>query len=94
MIIRRRPAKNDCLNVEYLTLTERVKLKALLKRDTKHDCHFERSLKGRRIFVLFDCDDRLPCDADSIGKFLLRHLSEGPEFPYLISYRWHQSALR
>jgi len=69
-------------------------LEALLERHTKHDCHFERSLKRRRILVLFDRNDRLPCDADSIGELLLRHLPEGPEFSNLIAYCGHQSAFR
>ncbi len=69
-------------------------MEALLKRYTKHDCDFERSLEGRRILVLFDGYYRLPCDADSIGEFLLRHLAEGPEFSNLIAYGGHQSAFR
>ncbi len=77
-----------------LTLTARVILEALLDRNTKHNCHFERSFKGRRILVLFDRNDCLPCDADLIGEFLLRHLPEGPEFSNLIAYCGHQSALR
>jgi len=77
-----------------LAFTERVILEALLERHTKLDCDFERGLKGRRILVLFDRNDRLPCDADSIGELLLRHLPEGPEFSNLIAYRGHQSALR
>jgi hypothetical protein len=78
----------------HLALTARVILEALLERHTKHDCHFERGFKGRRILVLFDRNHRLPCNADLIGEFLLGHLAEGPEFSYLISYCGHQSALR
>ena len=79
---------------DRLALTARVVLEALLKRYTKRACHFERSLERRRILVLFDGDDRLPGDADSIGEFLLRHLAEGPEFSNLIAYGGHQSAFR
>ena len=46
-----------------LTLTARVVLEALLERYTQHDRDFERSLQRRRILVLFDRNDRLPCDA-------------------------------
>ena len=46
-----------------LAFTARVILEALLKRYTKRDCHFERSLKRRRILVLFDGYNCLPCDA-------------------------------
>jgi hypothetical protein len=73
-----------------LALTVRVILEALLERHTKHDCHFERSLKGRRVLVLLDRDDCLTCDADSIGEFLLRHLPHGPKFPNLIAYSGQQ----
>src|SRR5206468_10075933 len=82
------------LDTAGLTLTARVILEALLKRHTKRDCHFERSLKRRRILVLFDGYDRLPCDAHLISEFLLRHLAEGPEFSNLIAYGGHQSAFR
>jgi len=77
-----------------LALSARVKLEALLKRHTKRTCHFEGSLKRRRILVLFDGYDRLPCDAHLIREFLLCHLAEGPEFPNLITYGGHQSAFR
>lgn len=43
---------------------------------------------------MFDCYDRLPCDADLIREFLLRHLAEGSEFSNLIAYGGHQSAFR
>jgi hypothetical protein len=43
---------------------------------------------------LFDGDDRLTCDADSIGELLLRHLPQGAEFSNLIAYSWQQRALR
>jgi hypothetical protein len=36
----------------------------------------------------------LPCNADSIGEFLLRHLPQSPKFPNLIAYGGHQSAFR
>ena len=77
-----------------LALAARGILEALLDRHAKDDCHFERGLKGRRILVLFDRNDRLPCDANSIGEFLLRHLPKGPEFSNLIADCGHQSALR
>lgn len=77
-----------------LTLTARVVLEALFNRHPKRDCHFERSLERRRILVLFDGYNRLPCDADLIGQFLLRHLAERPEFSNLIAYSGHQSAFR
>jgi hypothetical protein len=77
-----------------LALTARVILEALVKRHTKRDCHFKSSLERRRILVLFDSYDCLPCDADLIRKFLLRHLAEGPEFSNLIAYGGHQSAFR
>ena len=77
-----------------LTLTVRVILEALLEWHTQHDCHFERGLKGRRILVLLDCNDRLACDANSIGELLLRHLPHGPKFANLIAYSGHQSAFR
>jgi hypothetical protein len=68
------PVDGQCGSYLSLTLAVRVKLEALLDRHTKHDCNFERSLKGRRILVLFDRNDRLACDTNSIGEFLLRHL--------------------
>ena len=77
-----------------LARTARIILEALVKRHAKRDCHFKRSLEGRRILVLFDSYDGLPCDADLIRKFLLRHLAEGPEFSNLIAYGGHQSAFR
>jgi hypothetical protein len=43
---------------------------------------------------LFDGYDRLPCDTDSIGEFLLGHFAESPEFSNLIAYGRHQSAFR
>jgi len=75
-------------------LTLRVILEALVERYTERDGHFEGSLKRRRVLVLFDRNDRLPCDADSIGEFLLRYLSQSPQFPDPIAYGGHQSALR
>jgi hypothetical protein len=77
-----------------LTLTVRVILEALLERDTKRDCHLESSLKRRRILVLLDGNHGLACDADSIGKFLLRHLPRGPKFSNPVAYSGHQRALR
>ena len=80
--------------LEWSTLTVRVILEALLERHTQHDCHFERSLKGRRILILLDRNDRLACDADSISQLLLRHLPHSPKFANLIAYSGHQSAFR
>ena len=77
-----------------LTLTVRVILEALLDRNTQHHCHFERSLEGGRILILLHRNDRLACDADPIGEFLLRHLPPGPKFSNLIAYSGHQSAFR
>jgi hypothetical protein len=80
--------------LEWSTLTVRVILEALLERHTQHDCHFERSLEGRRILVLLDRNDCLACDADPVGEFLLRHLPPGAKFSNLIAYSGHQSAFR
>jgi hypothetical protein len=77
-----------------LTLTVRVILEALVERHTKDDGHLERSLEGRRILVLLDGNDGLSCDADSVGKVLLRHLPHGPKFSNLIAYSGHQRGLR
>ncbi len=80
--------------LQRLALTVWVVLETLLQRDAEHDGHFERSLKGRRIFVLFDRNDGLPCDADLIGELLLGDLSFSAELPNLIAYGGHQSVLR
>ena len=77
-----------------LALTVRVILETLLERYAEHDGHFERSLKRRRVFVLFDRNNRLPRDADAIGELLLRYLSSGSEFPNLIAYSGHQSVFQ
>jgi hypothetical protein len=69
-------------------------MEALLERHAEHDGHFERSLKRRRVLVLLNRYDRLPCDTDSIGELLLRYLSLGSELPNLIAYGGHQSVLR
>jgi hypothetical protein len=72
-----------------LTLAVWIVLKAALKRHTQHDGNLERSLERRRVLILLDSDDRLPCDADAIGEILLRHLSQGPEFPNLVANGRH-----
>lgn len=77
-----------------LALTARVILEALLKRHTENHCHFERRLERRRILILFDGYNGLPCDANLIGELLLRHRAEGPELSNLIAYGGHQSAFR
>jgi hypothetical protein len=45
-------------------------LEALFERHTKHDCHFERSLEGRRILVLFD----VPFNVTNLGKTSARDM--------------------
>ena len=72
----------------------RVILETLFERHTELDSHFERSFKRRGILVLFDRNDCLPRDADTIGEFLLRYLSSRSEFPNLIAYSGHQRILR
>jgi hypothetical protein len=69
-------------------------LKTLLERHTEGDGDFERSLERRRVFILLNRYDGLPCDADFIRKFLLRHSLQGAECSDLIFYRGHQSAIR
>ena len=72
----------------------RVVLKALLQWHAKHDGDFKSSLQRRRVLVLFDRDDCLPRDPNSICEFLLRYVSLSAEIPNLIAYDGHQSALR
>jgi hypothetical protein len=69
-------------------------LKTLIERHTEGDGDFERSLERRRVFLLLNSYDSLPRDADFICKFLLRHSLLRAEFPDLIFYRGHQSAIR
>ena len=71
-----------------LALTARVILKALLKRDAKHHCHFERSLKRGRILALLQGYNRLSCHTDLVREFLLGDLAKCSEFSNLITYGW------
>lgn len=69
-------------------------MEALLERHTKRDGHLERSFERRRILVLFNGYNRLPCNSDLVGEVLLRHFPSGSELSNLIAYGGHHNAFR
>lgn len=49
-------------------------LEYMLQWNSEYSSDLERRLQRRGIAALLDRDDRLPCQTDTIGEFLLRHL--------------------